>query len=202
MLQKNNKQIIAGQETVGFSCPVFVKLSCIGLDIVVISFLCKQMCLTGILFKPRFVMESEFSYYMVKKRALPEVLRKVVEVNTLLDSGRAAKIQEAIDRVGISRSSYYKYKDDVFPLHEKMEGKTITFVMEMEDRPGLLSELLKIVADSKANVLSIHQSIPVNHLALVTLSVMVLPITDDISELFEKMGQARGIRQLKIISGE
>lgn len=139
---------------------------------------------------------------MVKKKALPEVLKKVAEVNMLLSSGRAKSISEAIDYAGISRSSYYKYKDDVFPIHEKIEGKTITFVMEMDDQPGLLSDLLKIVADCKANVLSIHQSIPVNHTALVTLSVMVLPITDDVSELFEKIEYARGIHNLKIVSGE
>ena len=147
-------------------------------------------------------MENEFKYYMVKKKALPEVLRKVAEVNNLLGSGRVKTIQEAIDTAGISRSSYYKYKDDIFPIHKKIEGKTITFVMEMEDRPGLLSDLLKIVADCKANVLSIHQSIPVNHVALVTLSVMVLPITDDVSRLFDNIEHARGIHHLKIVSAE
>lgn len=147
-------------------------------------------------------MENGFKYYMVKKKALPEVLKKVAEVNTLLSSGRVNKIQEAIDLVGVSRSSYYKYKDDVFPIHEKIEGKTITFVMEMEDRPGLLSNVLKSVADCKANVLTIHQSIPVNHVALVTLSVLVLSITDDVSELFEKLEQAQGIHNLKIVSAE
>jgi len=147
-------------------------------------------------------MENEFKYYMVKKKALPEVLLKVAEVNNLLGSGRVKTIQEAIDTAGISRSSYYKYKDDIFPIHKKIEGKTITFVMEMEDRPGLLSDLLKIVADCKANVLSIHQSIPVNHVALVTLSVMVLPITDDVSRLFDNIEHARGIHHLKIVSAE
>ena len=139
---------------------------------------------------------------MVKKKALPEVLQKVAEVNTLLNSGRIKKIQEAIDLAGISRSSYYKYKDDVFPIHEKIEGKTITFVMEMEDQPGLLSNVLKVVADCQANVLSIHQSIPVNRVAFITLSVLVLPITVDVSDLFEKIREAPGIHNLKIVSAE
>lgn len=147
-------------------------------------------------------MENGYKYYMVKKKALPEVLLKVAEVNNLLNGGRAKTIREAIDEVGISRSSYYKYKDDVFPIHEKIQGKTITFVMEMEDQPGLLSNVLKVVAECKANVLSIHQSIPVNHIALITLSVLVLPITDDVTELFEKIGHASGIHNLKIVSAE
>ena len=102
-------------------------------------------------------MENGSKFYMVKKKALPEILLKVAEANVLLNRGKAKTIKEAIDAVGISRSSYYKYKDDIFPIHEKIQGKTITFVMEMEDQPGLLSSILKIVADCKANILSIHQ---------------------------------------------
>ena len=146
-------------------------------------------------------MENSSKFYMVKKKALPEILLKVAEANALLNRGKARTIKEAIDAVGISRSSYYKYKDDIFPIHEKIQGKTITFVMEMEDRPGLLSSILK-VADCKANILSIHQSIPVNHIALITLSVMILPITDDVAELFDRIENADGINNLKIVSEE
>ncbi|MDO5146534.1 MAG: ACT domain-containing protein [Eubacteriales bacterium] len=147
-------------------------------------------------------MDNESKFFMVKKKALPEILLKVVEVNQLLNSGRKKTICEAIDEIGISRSSYYKYKDDVFPIHEKIQGKTITFVMEMEDRPGLLSNVLKVVADCNANILSIHQSIPVNHIALITLSVLVLPNTNDVTELFDRIGEAGGIHNLKIVSAE
>ena len=136
------------------------------------------------------------------KEALPEILLKVAEANVLLNRGKAKTIKEAIDAVGISRSSYYKYKDDIFPIHEKIQGKTITFVMEMEDQPGLLSSILKIVADCKANILSIHQSIPVNHIALITLSVMILPITEDVAVLFDRIENADGINNLKIVSEE
>ena len=133
-------------------------------------------------------MENGSKFYMVKKKALPEILLKVAEANVLLNRGKAKTIKEAIDAVGISRSSYYKYKDDIFPIHEKIQGKTITFVMEMED--------------CKANILSIHQSIPVNHIALITLSVMILPITEDVAVLFDRIENADGINNLKIVSEE
>lgn len=145
---------------------------------------------------------KETNYYVIKKKAVPEVLLKVLEVQKLLDSKRAVSVLEATEKVGISRSSYYKYKDDIFPIHEKIQGKTITFVMEMEDQPGLLSSILKIVADCKANILSIHQSIPVNHIALITLSVMILPITEDVAVLFDRIENADGINNLKIVSEE
>ncbi|MCD8018590.1 MAG: ACT domain-containing protein [Clostridiales bacterium] len=147
-------------------------------------------------------MENTFKYYMVRNRALPEVLLKVAQVNNLLSAGKVKTIREAIDMVGISRSSYYKYKDDIFPIHEKIQGKTITFVMEMEDRPGLLSNVLRVVAECNANVLSIHQSIPVNHIAMITLSVLVLPTTDGVEELFERIEGAEGIHNFKMVSAE
>ncbi len=148
------------------------------------------------------MMRNSFKFYMVKNKALPEVLMKVAEVNNMLSAGKAKTIREAIDAVGISRSSYYKYKDDIFPIHEKIQGKTITFVMEMDDRPGLLSNVLKVVAECNANILSIHQSIPVNHIALITLSVLVLPTTDDVTKLFDRIENADGIHNLKIVSAE
>ena len=91
-------------------------------------------------------MEST-EYYVVKKKAVPEVLLSVVKAKRLLESGRVMTIQEAVDQVGISRSSFYKYKDDIFPFHDNTQGRTVTFIFEMDDEPGLLSDLLKIVAE-------------------------------------------------------
>ena len=72
-------------------------------------------------------------YYVVKKKAVPEVLLKVVEVKRLLAAERNITIQEAADRIGISRSSFYKYKDDIFPFHENEKGQTITLAIQMDD---------------------------------------------------------------------
>ena len=108
-------------------------------------------------------MEYSTGYFVVKKRALPEVLLKVVEVNRLLDTQKAVSVQDAVDQVGISRSSYYKYKEDIFPFHDSSQGTILNLYCQINDEPGLLSELLKIVADFKANILTIHQAIPVNY---------------------------------------
>ena len=147
-------------------------------------------------------MSDKSTFYLVREEILPEAIKKTIKVKEILKRGEIKTINEAVERMGLSRISYYKYKDDIFPIHEKIQGKTITFVMEMEDRPGLLSSILKVVADCKANILSIHQSIPVNHIALITLSVMILPITDDVAELFDRIENADGINNLKIVSEE
>ena len=111
------------------------------------------------------VMETKSKYFVVKQKAVPEVLLKVVEAKKLLESERVITVQEATEAVGISRSSFYKYKDDIFPFYDNAKGKTVTFVTQMDDEPGLLSDLLHIVAVYKANILTIHQSIPVNGVA-------------------------------------
>mgnify|MGYP000785269728 CR=1 FL=1 len=71
-------------------------------------------------------MGETTKYFVVKQKAIPEVLLKVVEAKRLLESEKVLTIQEAVDAVGISRSSFYKYKDDIFPFHDNSKGKSIT----------------------------------------------------------------------------
>ena len=146
--------------------------------------------------------EEKTKYFVVKQKAVPEVLLKVVEAKKLLDSERVITVQEAAERVGISRSSFYKYKDDIFPFYDNTKGKTVTFVMQMDDCQGLLSDLLHIVAVYRANILTIHQSIPVNGIATLTLSVKVKPDTGNISRMLEEMEEHQGIHYVKILARE
>ena len=147
-------------------------------------------------------MAEKTKYFVLKQKAVPEVLLKVVEAKRLLDSGKAVSVQEAAENVGISRSSFYKYKDDIFPFHDNAKGKTITMVIQLDDEPGLLSVVLRIVADYHANILTIHQSIPVNGIASLTLCVDVLNETGDISQMVDTIEQQQGIHYLKILARE
>ena len=147
-------------------------------------------------------MEEETKYFVLKQKAVPDVLLKVVEAKKLIDSERAITIQEATERVGISRSSFYKYKDDIFPFHDNAKGKTITLVLQMDDEQGLLSDLLHIVAVYKANILTIHQSIPVGNVATLTMSVEVRANTGNISKMVEEMEANQGVHYVKIIARE
>jgi len=145
-------------------------------------------------------MEEKTSYFVLKEKAVPDVLLRVVEAKRLLESEKVASVQEAAERVGISRSSFYK--DDIFPFHENSKGKTITMVLQMDDEPGLLSVVLRTVAEYHANILTIHQSIPVNGIASLTLSVDVLPETGDVAAMTRTMEEHEGIHYLKILARE
>jgi len=148
------------------------------------------------------IMSEKSGYFVVKEKAVPEVLLKVVEAKRLLESEKAVTVQEATEQVGISRSSFYKYKDDIFPFHDNARGKTITFVIQMNDEPGLLSDVLHVIADYNANILTIHQSIPINGVASLTLSVDILTTTGDVSKMIEEIEAKDGIMYLKILARE
>ena len=136
-------------------------------------------------------MTEKTRYFVVRQKAVPEVLLKVVEAKKLLESEKGLTVQEAADRVGISRSSFYKYKEDIFPFHDNSKGRTFTFVIQMMDEPGLLSDVLKIVAEYHANILTIHQSIPINEVASLSLS---LEISAGDGKSVPASGRDRGIK--------
>ena len=147
-------------------------------------------------------MAEANKYFVVTKKAVPEVLLKVVEAKRLLESGKMPTIQDAVDAVGISRSSFYKYKDDIFPFHDSTQGKTLTLSLQIEDEPGLLSDVLRVIGQFGANILTIHQSIPLNGVATLTLSVEVLSTTGNLSEMVAKIEEKEGVHYLKIVGRE
>ena len=140
--------------------------------------------------------------YVVSARALPEVLLQVVEAKKLLETKKAMTVGEAAEAVGISRSSFYKYKDEINFFYEDSKGRTISFLLEMEDRQGLLSEVLREVAVHGVNILTIHQSIPVNGLASLSLSLEVSDGLADVTEMVASIEAIEGIRRMKILARE
>ena len=147
-------------------------------------------------------MAEKGKYYIVRERAVPEVLLKVVEAKRLLEIDKTLSVHEAAEQVGISRSSFYKYQDDILPFHDETKGKTVTFVLQMQDEPGLLSTVLRTVAEFGANILTIHQSIPINGVASLTLSIAVLSTTADVSAMMAKIEKQKGVHDLKILGRE
>lgn len=147
-------------------------------------------------------MKEEEMLYIVTKRAVPEVLLKVVEAKRLLDSEKVFTVQEATDAVGISRSSFYKYKDDIAPFYEHARGKTITFMIQMDDEPGVLSYVLNEIAAYGVNILTIHQSIPVNRIAAISISVEIMEADMDVAVMMEAVEKIRGVQYIKILARE
>lgn len=140
-------------------------------------------------------------YYVVKEKAVPEVLLKVLEAKKLMER-RKLTVQQATEEVGISRSSFYKYQDDIFPFHDNAKGKTITFILQMDDEPGLLSDVLKTIAAFHGNILTIHQSIPINGVATLTISVDIAEDLGDAASMMEGIQSHQGVHDFKILGRE
>ncbi len=140
--------------------------------------------------------------FIVSKRALPKVLRKVVEVKRMLAGNPDLTVQEAADSVDLSRSSFYKYKDDVLPFHETSRGKTVNVLLQVSDETGVLSAILKEVAQCGANVLTIQQSIPIGGIASVALGFEILPETADLDELEQRIQSVSGVQKLQVLGIE
>ena len=123
----------------------------------------------------------------------------LLQVKRLLEGKNPPSVMEATDQVGISRSSFYKYKDDIFPFHDDSAGKTVTMMLSLDDAPGLLSRVTKKVAESEANVLTIHQSIPVGGIATLTMSLQLQP-SCSVEELMDSIEKLQGVYSLKILA--
>ena len=146
-------------------------------------------------------MEEKTKYYLLKQKAVPEVLLKVAEAKKLIASEKAMTIQEATDQLGISRSSFYKYKDAVHPFNDMLHGRIVTFQAMLKDEPGILSGVLNIFAGTGMNVLTINQNIPVNGCAVVTVTAETSALQSSLEELLSKAGAAPGVIKCEILAG-
>ena len=144
-------------------------------------------------------MSESTEYYIVRARAVPEVLRGVARANQLLASGKVRTVNEAAELAGISRSSYYKFKDDIEEFHDSMSGMNITLFCEINDETGILASLLGIISGCNANILTIHQSIPINGVADLSISLQIRDNTDDISQMIRKIEALGGVRKIRIM---
>lgn len=146
-------------------------------------------------------MEEE-KFYIVNKRALPEIFRKVMEVKDSISLGEAKDVSEAIKKIGISRSTYYKYKDSIFPMNEGLKSKKVTLTILMSHREGALSKVLECIAFFKANTLTINQDIPTNMGANVTVTIDTSKMEKSISQLTAGLNLLPNVISVNLLATE
>jgi chorismate mutase len=139
-------------------------------------------------------------FFLVKSNMLPEVFNKVMEVKRLLSSGKAESVNEAVQKAGLSRSAYYKYRDSVLPFYETSRGRLVTLIFAVENFPGILSGIVNCLARAEANVLTINQNIPINGLADVSISIETDRMTVDLENLLDELSRIPGVRSYKILA--
>ncbi len=146
-------------------------------------------------------MTAKPRYYLVEESALPEVFLKVAETKRLLSTGEATTVNEATKMTDISRSAFYKYRDSVLPFQNMMTGRIITIQLLLHDQPGLLSEILGVLAATKANIITINSIMPTNGTAVVTISAETNELTVSIEELLNTLGEMDGVVKAEVLAG-
>lgn len=139
------------------------------------------------------------TFLLIDKKVLPLVFAKVLEAKTLLSKDIAKNSADACRMVGISRSAFYKYKDSVFYYEEQHESKVMTYSLRLSDEPGVLSKVLERLSAFNVNIITVNQNIPVDKVAVVTISFRTQKQKTDLDLLYEEVSKINGVLRLKQI---
>lgn len=140
--------------------------------------------------------------YIVDSSILPNVYEKVIAAKLLIRTGDAATIQEACQKIGISRSAFYKYKDSVFDYTTQERGRIVTLFMILKHTPGVLSDIINKIASVRGNIITINQNIPIMDSASLTASIDTKTMDINPEELMELLLSCKGCKKVEIIGME
>ncbi|WP_026572316.1 ACT domain-containing protein [Bacillus sp. UNC438CL73TsuS30] len=141
----------------------------------------------------------EKKFYLVREDVLPEAMKKTIDAKELLERGKVESVQEAVQQTDLSRSAFYKYRDTVFPFSSIKKEKLVSLFFHLEDRSGTLSKLLSVVASSGCNLLTIHQTIPLQGRANVTLSMNTGNMIMEIDELLTELKKLEFVENVEVL---
>lgn len=145
--------------------------------------------------------EERLSYYLIEASAVPKVYKKIIETKELLARDTGLSIAEAVSRVGLSRSTFYKYKDSIARFRDVDTKKPVTIHAKLVDKKGVLSGLLQLMSELGASIITINQSIPTDGVALLTLSISTENLCVSVEELVAMAKDADGVNSLEILQG-
>ena len=138
-------------------------------------------------------------FFLVREEILPEAIKKTIKVKDMLKRGEARTINEAVEKMELSRSAYYKYKDYVFPFYEASKEKIITLALLLEHKQGVLSKVLNTIAYDHGSVLTINQGIPLQGVANATISIETAELVIDLEALLDKVRMIEGVKRLEVL---
>ena len=137
-------------------------------------------------------------FVLVERKALPEVIQKVLEAKRLILFGTAKNSTEACKLMDISRSAFYKYRDSVF-VYQGPHNGIITLQLALEDEKGILSGVLAKLSECGMNILTVNQNIPVDAVANVTVSLQTEESSLDVDQLLSMVVALQGVIKAKTI---
>lgn len=141
-------------------------------------------------------------YLIIHKSILPEYYEKVLQVRHLLEEGKEKEVSQAVKAVGISRSTYYKYKDYILEPSEMAGGRKAVLSMLLAHEPGVLSTVLTRISQLGGSVLTITQSLPIHRKASVTITLDISGMPGNVSQLLSVIEGTGGVENPRLVAVE
>ncbi|MCK8629277.1 ACT domain-containing protein [Apilactobacillus kunkeei] len=141
-------------------------------------------------------------YYIVDDSLLPEAFGKVIEARKMIDNGEVKNVSEAVKKIGISRASYYKYKDYVYEAQQSSWQRKAVISFLLSHKSGILSKVLNSISNRDANILTINQNIPINDSASVVISLDLSQMDGTIDELIADISAIDGTNKVNLVAVE
>ena len=142
------------------------------------------------------------NYLIIHKSMLPDYYDKVLEVRRLLESGAVREVSQAVKKVGISRSTYYKYKDYILEPSEMATGRKAVLSVMLSHEPGILSSVLAHISDQGGSVLTITQSLPIHGKASVTITLDISGMPGPMTQLMSALESSPGVEHPRLVAVE
>ncbi|AID42584.1 ACT domain-containing protein [Staphylococcus xylosus] len=140
-------------------------------------------------------------FYLIREDVLPESVVKTLKIKEVLKNDPSLSIFEAVKQFDLSRSAFYKYRDTIFPIDEKMEStREFTVILYVNDIIGMLAEVLNTLSSLSLSVLTIHQSIPMESRATITLSLDAKGTNLEIDDVMEALRVIDHVSKVELIS--
>ncbi len=143
--------------------------------------------------------KSVSGFFLVREEILPEAIKKTIKAKEMLKRGEARTINEAVEKMNLSRSAYYKYKDYVFPFYEATQDKIITLALLLVHKKGILSSVLSTISNESGSVLTINQGIPLQGIANATISIETMNLKVNLEVLLDEIRALNGVKHLEVL---
>ena len=140
------------------------------------------------------------NYLIVHKSILPDYFETVLKAKHLLEEGKAKNVMQAVKMAGISRSTYYKYKDFILEPIRISDGRKAVISMLLSHETGILSHVLSVISQAGASILTITQSLPVHGYASVTITLDISGMPAAITNLLKDIDDCQGVENAKLIA--
>ena len=144
-------------------------------------------------------MDNRNEFYIVAADVLPEALKKTAQIKALLSQNSNLTINEAADKVGLSRSAFYKYRESIFSYNKMNKERIVTLIVTAADEISVLAECLQIITEMDGQILTVNRGLPIQDTSKATLVIDTKNMKQEIETLVEKLYEIAQAREIEIL---